>query len=837
MQHLITFIKGCIALALACTLVVLAYLHFNRADFSSRILAAVRSQVQTEVQVAHFDIDVLTHFPYVTAVMHDVSIGGLANTHLLDARELRMLLKPLRLLQGELEISKLLIDDGVIDIRVLDDRTLSMNIGNISPETSRGPGILLDFRKVHLQNVGVRFRDQEAGMDYALTLDDVTLRGSLGYHQIDVAIEGSIDVDRVRINELSFLENCKGKIDGDLHLDLSRQLYQFHELSLTFNRQRFDVAGSIRIDTAYAHYDLDITHPAAEITQLQKLLPPSFREVLEATGLKGPFGATGFVKGRMSDVENPHVYFDLNLPDGRLEPDRSHRIAVQARGKFDNGGMRRLSSSALDLYTITCTWKDHISSASVRITDFVDPTIQVIMQGAVPASLLTQYIEGLEVTSGVIHLDNFSSGRHWLNDLHYIDLRKVSGHCTIDQIAFSYRGEPGHIAQAGMTLEQGMALIDTLDMKWKNSSGIVDGRVLGLPEALEANDAGLLRYDLDITADVIDLDAILYDEPHTPKVRPVNVHVSPPLRLPSGDARIRSGSLRYNGLELAAIHAELQTHLHKVRYQGSFEGLEGTIETSGILFIDNGYTLETKTSCAGIDVNTCFRKFRDFGQSTVKSEHLRGSMDVLLVGNISWRADGNIDRDALNIKAGMSLKDGELVDFRMLDQFSTYVHTEDLRHIRFARIDNFIDIRNGKVYIPVMFIQSNAANLIINGVHTFDNDVLYNLKINAGQVLSNKLKSHNPGLAPIPAREEGTFNLYFTLNGKVDDISYSTDKRGVLSSFDQSEAIRESVRDEIKTHFGKTIDLVEPPEWENIPEYPGTEGPEEFLDEIEGGDF
>ena len=133
-----------------------------------------------------------------------------------------------------------------------------------------------------------------------------------------------------------------------------------------------------------------------------------------------------------------------------------------------------------------------------------------------------------------------------------------------------------------------------------------------------------------------------------------------------------------------------------------------------------------------------------------------------------------------------------------------------------------------------MFIQSNAANFLVNGVHSFDNDILYNIKLNAGQILANKMKKHDTRLKPVPARKEGTFNMHFTVNGTMEDFDYRINKAGVLSSFTQSDAMQLSIRKRLEAAFGSSLEVVAPTDWEEIPEYlEEVPGEIQFLDAIE----
>jgi hypothetical protein len=102
-----------------------------------------------------------------------------------------------------------------------------------------------------------------------------------------------------------------------------------------------------------------------------------------------------------------------------------------------------------------------------------------------------------------------------------------------------------------------------------------------------------------------------------------------------------------------------------------------------------------------------------------------------------------------------------------------------------------------------MFVQSNALNLTLSGEHAFNNAIDYNIKVNAGQVLTNKLKRHNPRLAPKPARKKGFFNLYYAVKGTTDNPTYKTAKRQVKSDLESSEYQRAAIKQKLDQAFPK----------------------------------
>ena len=197
---------------------------------------------------------------------------------------------------------------------------------------------------------------------------------------------------------------------------------------------------------------------------------------------------------------------------------------------------------------------------------------------------------------------------------------------------------------------------------------------------------------------------------------------------------------------------------------------------------------------------------------------------------------GIIHKKRMNGAISLEVNNGQLNNFELLDNFAKYIHIEDLRNLNFHQLRNYIEIKNGNVFLPAMFLQTNAANLQVNGIHGLDQRILYNIKVNAGQVLTNKFKKHNPTLKPLKAQEEGFFNLYYTIFGRTSDFQYDSNKLAVQSSFRQSEAIKQRVLKRLRASFESIPDWIAPEEWEDIPEYHLEEESKEiqFLEEIKG---
>jgi hypothetical protein len=265
--------------------------------------------------------------------------------------------------------------------------------------------------------------------------------------------------------------------------------------------------------------------------------------------------------------------------------------------------------------------------------------------------------------------------------------------------------------------------------------------------------------------------------------------------------------------------------------------MDGQFRLEGEMYFVESPRLEARIIGEQVDVKEFFRQGENFGQEVLVADNLKGKMDSRIFVRAYFDQSGGLDYNRLLVLAGLGIKEGELKDFEMLESFSAVLKEKDLSHVRFSNLENYLEISDNTVYIPTMFIQSSAMNMTVSGSHTFSHVMDYNIKVNVGQVLANKIARHDDNLEVLPARRRGFFNLYYSITGNLENYQYTTDKRKVKSAFDRNNRKRDRIRNELERQFKEVIQLVEEPQdWRDIPDFetePGSSRPLGF--ELEGG--
>jgi hypothetical protein len=129
-----------------------------------------------------------------------------------------------------------------------------------------------------------------------------------------------------------------------------------------------------------------------------------------------------------------------------------------------------------------------------------------------------------------------------------------------------------------------------------------------------------------------------------------------------------------------------------------------------------------------------------------------------------------------------------------MQSLSAFLKVEDLSDIRFATLQNQVDIANQVIYIPSMEIKSSALDLQLMGTHTFNNELDYHFTIALADLMASKFKKRNKGydnqaeFGPVEDDNRGRTKVYVSLTGTVANPIVKYDKK----------AMREKIADDLK---------------------------------------
>lgn len=840
----------------------------------ARIIKEINEQITSELRVNAFKLSVVSSFPNVAANLNGVSLTDNQEGLLLETEQMSFRMGLLSLLSSKIKVKSVKVSDGALNIAI--DRRGNANYQIFkksetpeeeapSGETAEDAGPTIALASAILEDIDLIYTDESSNQEILVNVKSASFSGEFSSEKFSLESEAELESRFVEMDGARYLAGKNVNYDAVVDVDMANGKYEFKEVSVDVESNVFRIDGYIEETEEGTFYDLFLNSDESSLASMMQLLPAEYLEPLADFDSRGDFIVKAEVKGMADDRIGPEIKAELSLEDGRITNEKMDGTLkdVSFLATFYNGELRSNRSSVFEIKNLKGYFNRELMGLHLRVENLDDPLIDFELDGILPVEMVYGFIpdERIKSGDGEIEIQNLRiQGRYEdMIETSRIARVKASGTLEFDDASLVIANESLTIDKGLLQLQDNILTIEGLELEGAGSEMEFAGTAQNLLPVLFADSLNTKRAELNfetkLYAKTLDLDRLASlslvgeaDEKEA-EAQEIPVDSLTEKRIQSreritkflkGTFDARIDEFNYDKIEGENFTGLLDFRNNQLSISGRTQAMEGIFDLNGELYFQEQPFLEARLSCTDINVNEFFDQSENFGQEVLRAEHVNGRLDAKIAIYVYWDAQGNMLWDKLKVLAGIGVKDGQLQDFEMLESFSSYVDVRDLQDIRFTNLENFLEIRNQRIIIPVMFIQSNALNLTISGVHDFDQDIAYSIKVNAGQVLANKFKKHDPDLKPKKARRNGFFNLYYRIIGNIDDYEMESAKKVVKTDFDQSEKRKRAIQRELETAFNTVIEMVdEPMDWRDIPEYGGDDAEDEepiFLDwEKEGG--
>lgn len=850
---------------LGLVLLLFLIIQFFGGSIVRSVIAGLNENLQTEITVGDARLSMLRSFPNLSVDLTEVNMAGSDGGPLLECEQLSCRIG-LSSLFGRTHVKQILIADGSLRIVVDQDGNPNYLLTGYTPvgvepePAAEATEFAIDDAR--LQNVEFIYENEQLRSAAMLQIDWAEFSGDFGQVVYQMESEATAQIHFIENQGQRFLEGKYVTFAAQTQVDNDQQFYQFERVRLGLGLLAMELNGGIRITEDGMDLDLNFGSDEGRLTDLLSLLPENYLGPLAQLESRGSWLLNGSVLGPWTSRISPRVLATVDFSRGRLRSphlDASARdIAFQAN--FSNGDLQRLSTSVLEINNFSGSLDGEDFELYAKMENLNAPRLQVRLDGHIAMGALP----------GILPLDNLQEGRGFLhvNGLElsgrYEDMLRprrmgqvrVKGNLELDNAAFELNDRQVRFPSGTLVLDNNRMQLQELVLEAPGTVVDFNGEATNLipvlfADSLNSQDAAL-EFDALLRGRSLDIDELLnlYGVSDEEVAAAEGTAMADSLRrrsvvengritdLLEGRFELQIDEWNYGQIEGEGFTGELRFAQGHMDLNGQTEAMDGQFQLDGRLDFRPLPRIEARVTASQVDVTEFFRQGENFGQEILTAENLEGNLNSRMTIKASFDEAGYLDYDRLHIQAGIGIYDGELHDFGMLNNFAAFLKARDLERVRFSQLENFLEIKNNTVYIPVMFIQSSAMNMTISGEHSFTNRIDYNIKVNAGQVMANKIAGHDEDLSLLRARRNGFFNMYFKIHGTVENFNYERAKREVKQDFRRSEAYRLDIRQDLERSFNTIIRLVEEPaDWldagEGLDIVPGSDGELDFG--ISGG--
>ncbi len=846
------FKRFAIFLAILIVTLVLAWIviaSMFQEQVGRSIVKEINKQLKTELKVKDFNLSAIRTFPSVAADLKEVVLKDNRGGILMEAEALSFRFSLLSLFGASLDVKSVAIRNGAINIQIDKQGKGNYDIFKESAKTARSDpkeeGTKIDLESADLKNIEIIYEDESERQTIWANVENARATGRFSSKKFTLRSQAALRTHFIEMDSTRYLVGQNVGYSADVLVNLEEGVYDLQKVDLNLGNNVFEADGRVETWEEGPYFDLFFTCKQGDLSSFIALLPEQYLASLADFTSRGNFEFKAVIKGQSKKGLNPEIRAEVSLQNGQIESPRMQTPLkdVSFTAKFTNGKFRTDDSSIFEIENLKGYFNRELFEMRLRVENLEDPHLDFAADGVVPMAALYGLSGNPKITEGAgeIEIKNLLLKGRYKDMLATGTIQRVQagGEVEFDDVSLVVNEEKMMIDRGKLLLSGDTLSVPEFELNGAGSDIFFRGQAISFIPFLFADSINTRQVELQFQAALqsknLDIDRLMKLSALTEAEQKADTLTQDSLKSENiqkrqqftqflkgtFDARIER--FNYNQIEGDNFIGELEFNNNELAINGATNAMKGDFELDGKVYFEKAPRLTAKLVCNGIDAEAFFSQTENFGQTLLTSRNVSGTLNAKIAIYAYWDTTGNFQYDKLRVLGGLDIREGRLKDFKMLEQFSTYVKMQDLMDIRFANLENYFEIAERKLYLPVMFIQSNAMNLTVSGEQSFDNEMDYNIKVNAGQVIANRFKSAST--KPQPARKNGWFNLYFNIAGTVEDYKVQTAKREVQRYFVFSERRKDIVKKALAREFGNVKEVQEPLDWQDA----GS------LDEIQGG--
>ncbi len=807
---------------------------FGSSFFADRIGNAVISELNKSlkhpIEVKNYDLTLVKYFPNAAVTLHQVKVPDeFDNNALLEAKELAFRFKLFSLFGSSIKISSVVINDGALFVQKNNKGQFNYNIWKESSSDNEEEGgeLSLKLEEAKLNDIELIYMDAKEQQDMKINIEEANMSGEFSGNRFALKSDANFVTEFFETPSGRYFANKDISYDADVDVDLDNENYDIKDFLLQIEDNKFKVNGDVKKVSNIFDYNLNFDGSDCSLQSLIGLLPDGYIEDWVGLKSKGDFTFKGSVKGK-SDNKQPAINVTLGLEDGSISGPQleSPFRDLTFNATYTNGEARTNQSTVLEIKDFKGYLQRELIELKLKVKDLDDPYVNASFNGSVPLDAIYKSfgIDAISAGGGDIEVQNLELQGFYdeMINPNLVYRVRTKGVIEFDDAMLKINGEKIEIDKGALQLNDNNLDMRNVVIAGAGSEFELNGSFKNLvpvllSDSLNSKDAKLI-FNASLNAEKMDFGR-LKDLSAVPEEEKVGEEVYDSLKMEQyanrekfsnyldGTFESNIQSFRYDKIEGKDFLGKLTIKDNNFILNGQVDAMGGSFDLDGILLMSKAPTLKAKLVCNGLESEDFFKQTDNFGQDYLTHKNIKGKIDARIAVNAFWNESGEFLMNKLHVLAETNIQEGELNNFEMLESFSKFVKMKDLQNIRFTNTQNWMEIKKGTFYLPVMLIQNNAINLVISGEHTFDQEIDYNVKVNAGQVLVKKLFKKS-GSKPIKAKN-GWFNLYYKIKGTLDEYEMESAKKEVKADFERSERRKERIQRALKREFGQIESITE----------------------------
>lgn len=755
-------------------------------------LSKIESQLATRMNVAKVDLTLWEKFPLAAVKLNDVWIEEslVEGDTLLFAEEVFLAFNPISFAQGNYVVKR--VDVQNADVRLRQEKEGVDNFHFWKAGEDSTGSFSFNISETHFKDAKVRYIHLSSDVDIDVYAERLDLSGSFSAERSNLIAEGSILSNHLHLNALKGAVNEEISLRTELIIAENASNIGIKNTSLNFDGIDLFWDGNVFLSDAEpvvldGTFKLNKTGVAA----VDRVFPQLLSDVLINYDLDAAVDAEGSLIGSAGNGLIPEIDAHLSVVNGVFrhkqsgekltDVDANARLVVYEDASWSVKANRAEAEFRSGEFSV----EGYIENRGV-------PFLDAKVDGHADLEEIRSFfaLDTLEIFQGDLELEASWKGSlpGWKVNTSVLNDIALVGQAEIDGAKIKVKGNPHTIKDLYANLSLNGQKVEIKEIKGMlgRSDFLISGEMKNfLPFLTNANEDLLM--DVGLHSEHIYFEDLLMEQNEVEGNDKESTELHIPEKL-KANFNLVVEEFEYNEFKATDVKGIAQLSEGYLRIKPlSFNTAEG--ELLADLAVSPGFGGNYKVVCEAklqqMDISEVFRSFNDFGQKEITHRHLQGKATADLSFSADLSKEMRLLPESIYSLIDISIEEGELIGLESLTGISDYLRNNKLisgfveadefdrklRHVRFNKLSNQVEIKDKQIIFPMMEISSSAMDISASGSHSFNNDIDYSIVFRIRDVLKKKRSDFGE------VEDDGLGSRFFlAMKGTTDNPNFSFDK-------------------------------------------------------------
>ena len=740
-----------------------------------------------EIKINDIRFSIFSTWPHISIQLKDVELNSTLTKGprepFLKAGSIYLSFNLRKLLNKQLSVKQVSIQNATVFLRKRKDGSKNFEFKEQPKDSLKTEGkFKMDVQKISIKNTSFTFINEEKTQRLNFKFVNNTIRLNDFQEGVKAQISGKMEIGGLifKSRKGAFFKNCKAELElHAVYLKGNKTLCVTPPSKVRLNNDYYNAGLLLDIQTKSLYILVNST--SAELAKVARVLNPIIQQVMSNFHMEKPVKASALIGIKLNQKQDPILIINAETTGNTVFIGQSkipyNNVSFKARIASITRSMNAGDEdNALIIFPeIKGNLYDFPFRAKVLVRGLRDSKISINANMMIEGEKIKQDISKKYKIKGSCYAQlDYSGTASKLNKKHFLDndmLLKAT--LLFKNLSIQPKSSKYFFAV------NGTAQLDQQVLTFKKLSLITDGGVAMLAGRTEnftnyiLGNSNHIKGNLSAHVGNFNLNPYLVKkEDHlgvAVKAKPKKTPASRKHRIVDDNIDLHI-ALKAKSLQVKNLKARNAEILLDYRFGSLFlnsinmDLCEGKLKAKATIY--DLSVLHSQIEIENVNANQLFEQMDNFGQESLKSENLSGTINLKAKFDSELDEAHNFISPTMKGEVNLRITNCHLINFEPMQNLSNYIFkNRDFKDISFSEIKETLFLKGSSLKLEEMEVASNVFNMFVNGVYRFNGSSCINILIPWNN-LKRRDKDHVPKVSGETAEDTKGLKLNFSGEAK-----------------------------------------------------------------------